>query len=204
MKYLGLIMLGILVFGVFATSLAIAENEEVTNVSEITSDSVTAADTETILAEVEQGNAGNQMRAVTLAEGWVVYLDSSKAEVARVLWASKGDSKALGRLYVGSGKDMEKYKLAKKEVLGDSTTFYVLPINEKYNSTHLAVGTLTLNKKQYTNLALWTGSLTFGSGKYSGTWNMELASKTKVFRNAEQQQAKPEKVSWWKRLLRMK
>ena len=102
--------------------------------------------------------------------------------------ALRNETKAFGRLYIGSGSEMEKYKLVKREINENSSSFYIVPINEQYSEEELAsraVGRLDLNKEQYNHITLWSGVLAIRSGKYAGEWKADAASKTKVFRNID-------------------
>lgn len=247
-RYAGIVIAALLMIGIFAAALALAD-EEITNLNDLSQGSV-VSDSSDALNE-SQEIADNDVRvlgtnAVTLAEGWTVSNDGSKAEIIKGLWISrdflkvnaskvketrekyKGDkekikqellnlagnsvSLATGRLNLGLGNIMEKFKLFKKEIGNDSAVFYVIPINEKaFNDSEASsksMGTLTLNSKKYLDLTLWTGTLSLKSGNYAGDWKVSMASKTKVFKgNAEIKKVEEkikenqgEKRGFWARL----
>ena len=222
MKIISLAIMALMLFSIFAAGFAIAENEEVTNINEIATETG-ESDINEVLSETQTSDDDVKMiglNAVTLANGWIIASDNTKAEITRALWTTKKQLKidaskvkaireqykgnkakiieelkkltsdvvivSQGRLNIGTGKNMEKFKLAKKEITEDKASFYVLPINTEIpsdgNVGRLYVGSLELSKKQYTNLALWTGKLTLNSGTNKGEWNVNLASKTKLFR----------------------
>jgi hypothetical protein len=107
-----------------------------------------------------------------------------KEEIAK-LTTDKVVVKSTGRIAVGLGARMEKFKLLKKELTNTSATFYVLPINENVEALKDAadadinaksVGELKIDAKIYPHLTTWTGTLTLNSGKYAGTWTTTLMS----------------------------
>lgn len=225
MKIYGLIIAIVLLAGIFAASFALAQEESVQDIVGNTSSIVDDAnnllnDTGTAIDDAKVLGS----KSLTLAEGWAISNDNSKAEAITGLWLAgnyldvsadkvkevrqqnKGDkakikeelqklsgnvvSFSTGNLELGQGKDKEKFKLVKKDMTNTSVSFYVLPVNEKRflnssDAASAAVGTLTLDKKQYPDLTLWTGSLVLNSGNNAGTWNVELASKTKAVKSQE-------------------
>lgn len=236
MKTLSIVIMALMLFSIFAVGFVIAENEEVTSVSDIAGENA-EGDVNSVLNEssaIDDDVKIVGLNAVTLADGWVIASDNTKAEIVRALWTTKkqlkvdavkvkeirdkykGDKAKIveelkkmtsdvvvvsqGRLNIGTGKNMEKFKLVKKEITEQKAIFYVLSINSKLTETEAstnAIGSLELVKKQYPNMALWTGKLTLDSQakaivnkdyssntQYHGIWNVNLASKTKLFKGA--------------------
>lgn len=223
MKTLSLVLMGVLMLGMFASSFVLAE-DEVTDVPELTNSENTDQNVQDTLDEVANTDEFKTVNAksVTIAEGWGINSDDTKAEIVQAIWLTKKsfeldpekvkeiretykgdkdkikeelkalstevDEKTFGQIMVGLGKDHEKYKLVGKEITSDKVSFYVLPIDSKYNVEEAAsasVGTLDLEKNQYPNLALWSGTLVVDSQK----WKISLASHTKLYK--PEQQNKP-------------
>jgi len=240
MKTLSLALMALMIVSIFVSAIVIAENEEVTNISEISDSASTVGDTNEVIAESESVIAETDERviglgAATLAEGWSISSDNTKAEITTGIWVSKkylkvnvsktkeirdkykGDKAKIieelkkltsetqitshGRLNIGIGTNKEKFKLFKKEITDEKASFYVVPMLKQTETTieetaklkqtettieetakASSVGTLELTKKQYTNLALWTGKLVLTSGNNKGDWSVSLASKTKLIR----------------------
>lgn len=230
MKTASIVIIALMLFSIFAAGFVIAENEEIADVGEISDSTSVISDTNEAIAESEKAIAKTDERviglgAATLAEGWSISSDNTKAEITTGIWISKkylkvdaskakeirdkynGDKAKIieelkkltsetqttnhGRLNIGIGINKEKFKLFKKGITDEKASFYVVPILKNTETTTEetaktnSIGTLELTKKQYPSMALWTGKLVLNSGTNKGEWNVNLASKTKLFKNLE-------------------
>ncbi|MDP2925318.1 MAG: hypothetical protein Q8N99_03025 [Nanoarchaeota archaeon] len=216
MKTYSLLLIFLLVIGVISTVIVFAEEED-SNASDDDSDSEIVSDEGTITSDIQEGSNQSEdleesikesdrpvkeknirvlgVKTVTLAEGYSIKKDDSKAHIITGNWITgkykRGNSSeelnfANGMIKLGLGNKMDKYKLVKKEISNKSASFYLLPINKLLNSSVASadnIGTLELSKKSYPDLDLWTGTLKVTSGKHIGEWSVNMVSKTKTYNN---------------------
>ncbi len=104
---------------------------------------------------------------------------------------------AHGRIHIGFGSDMEKFRLFKKGITNNSASFYVIPINnnaaDENEAKNLSIGIFEVTNKKYPSLTLWNGKLVINSGKYSGEWTVSTASKTKLLKKVAKGEEKQNK-----------
>lgn len=228
---MALLVTGVLATLVLAENEEIGTAEEAVSETSLDSQEVTASlnEVDEAIADTDERLIGPTK--VNLGSGWGLTTDNKNAEMMRIVWATKsyksGEAQiknksnvikkdnsnvsysSFGRFFISISGHMEKFKLVKKEISDNRVSFYVLPVNKGYigseEAKNASIGTLTLNKKQYTHMVLWNGKLTLDSGNYVGDWSVSLASKTRIYAKQStpkdnEEPKKVEKVSFWQKL----
>jgi len=140
---------------------------------------------------LEEIKVQNSITHLTIAEGFIITSDKSKAELFRGLWLvkkfiesndlnsineSKIGKKKWGFVEISKGNKKEKFKLEIKEFSNQSLRF------ELKNMQGNPAGNLFIQSKEYERLTLLFGNLTINSGDYAGMWDVTAISKTKIIK----------------------
>lgn len=194
---IGIFVMLLILSGVFATTLVLAEDEvsvEETDTSEIAVGKIDAGEVSEVLEEIEEEEMPMLKRIGLVntwsGHGWIE--NGEDGHLITGLWAIQkfvdtGNSeistqnawRTFGRLHI-SGNGMYKLVRYKDETSEDNVNFHVVPLMRVVtvdNAEDYAVGTLALNRVNvYNRLTTWSGSLVFDSGDLSGEWNVDLGT----------------------------
>lgn len=184
MKQINLALILILISSILASTFALAQEE----LSEISQVEVSSNDLEESIKEVNE-KTGNFKRVgfadVWRGNGWIS--NSDKGYLISGLWAHQAYSRNeslkhlfLGRLFIAKVGNFRLIKTTESDS-NTSLEFYVVPMRTNVKNLEEAktnsAGTLSLTKtSDYSNMAVWSGTLVLNSGDVKETYTVSLAT----------------------------
>lgn len=187
-----LLIIIILIFGLF-TAFAIAKSED--KISKLNGE-IDDADFYYLINATNNNytldKENTRVLSVTNLDGYAISGD--RGERITGLWGihsfeSNGTNttRGTGHFRIGLNNDASQFKLLLKQTNSTSLEFYIFPegtnlVKAQEDGFNNSVGSLKLEYKKYSNIALWNGKLVLSSGIYNGTWDITGWSFTKNMR----------------------
>lgn len=196
-----ILVMALLISSIFAGMFVLADETSTTieNVEDAAVEGISSTDIGSAVQDIKEPQNHKRVGFVkiTRGNGWIE--NGQEGTLINGFWVvqrfAKIDSasnktviaRGFGKLHIDRGGNYKLIRTNENDVSENETTvsFNLIPLGNKYESTEEAtansVGHLVLTRElDLKRLKIWKGTLTLNSGKLAGSWNVELATDSKV------------------------